>query len=239
MAYKKPILIEIFSELHLAEGGLAPAGFFELVPALKEAGLSEVELAQVETLAVNPAQREVRQHTAPRVMCWSGDRTKLVQLSPDLVVVNQLGQYLGWGAFEDLFGRVKGILVARLGAVAPTSLSLNTIDSMSPPREDFTVGKYLDCGGMFVPRWYHDVASSADITLGRGLLREDGLNRQLRIAIRVDAATAKVQMNAVFHNALTASDSVDGTLSALHDESTRTFEGVIADGTRTLMGGLA
>lgn len=241
MAYKQPILIEIFAELHLAEGSLVPAGYFEIVPSLKKAQLSEVELGQIEALAVNPGPGlpALARLTAPRVRCWSKERTKLVQLSPDLVVVNQVGKYLGWSTFEDLFRSVKGILSEKLGTVQATSISLNTIDSMTPPREGFALGKYLDCGGDFVPRWYHDTAVSADITLGRGLLRDDGFNRQIRIALRVDANQAQIQMNAVFHDALDEAQSIEDRLARLHEESTRTFEGTITDATRALMGGKA
>lgn len=88
-----------------------------------------------------------------------------------------------------------------------------------------------------MPRWYHDASVSSDITLGRGLLRDDGRNRQIRIAVRVDATQVQIQINSVFHDGLGSSESVDGRLAQLHDESTRTFEGLITDTTRALMGG--
>lgn len=241
VGYKQPILIEIFAELHLAEASLAPAQYFDIVPLLREVGLPEVELGQVEALAVNPGPGlpALARLTAPRVRCWSPERTKLVQLSPDMVVINQVGKYLGWPAFEELFGTVRDILQRRLGHLQPASISLNTIDSMSPPRDGFTLGKYLNCGGEFVPRWYHDTSVTADITLGRGLLRDDGSNRQIRIAVRVDDTQAQVQMNCVFHDALAEQESVDAKLARLHEESTRTFEGTITEATRALMGGRA
>lgn len=241
MGYRQPILIEIFAELHLAGGKLAPAGYFDLVPALKTEGLAEVELGQIETLSVNPGSRQAAMvmGMSPMVRCWSKDRAKLVQLRPDLVVVNQVGQYLGWTAFEGLFGRVRAILDNRLGALEVASLSLNTIDSMAVPRVGFTLGKYLHCGGDFVPRWYADASTSVDITLGRGLLRDDRSNRQILIAARVDATRAQVQINSVFHDALANGESVESLLGRLHEESTRTFEGIITDATRARMGGKA
>lgn len=241
MGYRQPILIEIFAELHLAGGKLAPASYFDLVPAFKTADLAEVELGQIETFSVSPGpdQPTIVRLMSPMVRCWSKERTKLVQLSPDLVVVNQVGPYPGWAAFEDLFRSVRAILDKRLGALEVASISLSTIDSMAVPVVGFTLGKYLNCGGDFVPRWYADATASADITLGRGLLRDDSSNRQIRIAARVDATQAHVGMNCVFHDALATGESVESLLGRLHEESTRTFEGIITDATRALMGGKA
>ena len=236
MGYKEPILVEIFLELHLPEGRLTPASFFDLVPALKEE-FPEVEIQQVENIALYPAVGEVTRTATPRVRCWSKERTRLVQLSPDLVVVNQVGQYLGWKAFEDHFGSVKAVLDHAMGRVDVTSISLNTLDSMVTPREGFAVGTYLNCGGNVVPGWYRDATSSCDITLGRGVLRDDGFNRQIRIAIRVDATQAQIKMNAVFHDKLGPGVSIDQNLDRLHKESNRTFEDIITATTRQRMGG--
>lgn len=235
MGYKKPLIVEIYAELHLGAPQVAQGKLLELAAHLK-GSLPNVEIGQANTLQINPALGKVTKTTTPRLRCWSADRKRLVQLSPEMVVINQVGEYLGWDVFEEHFRNVHKSLTAVQENVVVSSLSLNAIDKLTVPTASFKVGRYLACGGKFVPSYYAESGEACDLTLGRGVLGTDGFNRQVRIAVRVQE-TAVVQMNTTFHDRLASQKDVFPTLNRLHDESVATFEALITTETRNLMGG--
>jgi len=230
-SYKKPLLLETFAEIHLGPGSLPSEAFFNLVPELQNLGLKKIKLEQIGSIKINPAmQGQIQQSTTPRVRCWSEDDKKLVQLSQDQLAVNQVGEYLGWDQFRDLFAKTLTVL-ERINRNF-VSLSLNTIDRLIAPEADFTLGKYLNCGGSKIPSWYKDCKEAADITLGRGTLPLDGMNRQIHVRVRKEIGSFSVQVQSVFHNRLNVGEDVRQTLEKLHTESTESFESWITIVTR-------
>ena len=234
MAYNKPTLIEIFTETHLQPNTLTQAGFFDVVPRLREAGFSEVEFGGAGvTIEVDPTDPEVvRPREKPRIRCWHPDRKTLAQVGEDLFVVNVTGEYPGWTHFRSVFDSAHAALIKGLGRAPAQSLNLSTIDRFRVAKADFTFGGYLNCGGRFIPQWYEDATESLDISLGRGFLQIDGRNRQLQIRVRTAEDSVQIELRATFHDAVDPSRSLEDALEALHKESTGAFEAIITDRTR-------
>lgn len=236
MGYKKPLLVEIYAELHLGAGAMPQAQLLKVVNLLQPT-VPEVEIGAVNTVELNPSLGQVIRKTEPRLRCWSAKRDRLVQLSPDLIVVNQVGDYLGWKVFETLFREVQGHLAAAHDKLSIASVSLNTIDKLEVPIEGFTMGKFFECGGRFMPAYYADVREPCDVSLGHGVLDTDGFNRQLRVSLRAEEGKAKVVVNGTFHRRLEKQAELFALLGRLHTESTDTFEALITAETRKHMGG--
>lgn len=237
MAYVKPVLIETYAEIHLDSGTLTEARIFDVVPRLKSMGFAEIELVNAGvTLDIKqgvPAPRE-RQ----RVRCWRSDKTQLVQVGEDIVVVNLTGQYPGWDAFVSLFSEALKALTDSISNLAIRSVNLGAIDRFTVAREGFVLSDYLAAGGAVIPQWYRGCTESIDIDLGRGLLEKDGHNRQVHVDVRAAADPVTVVMRTQFHDRVNDEADLLRLLSKLHDEANRTFESMITMRLRTeVMGG--
>jgi uncharacterized protein (TIGR04255 family) len=225
--YRKPLLVEVYSELQL-EPQLAAPAIFEIARGLADV-VPNTELGHVSAIGGFPA-------LLPALKCWDGAHKRLVQLCASTVVVNQVGEYLGWTVFEQLFQRVH----AQLARVAPSgailSISLHALDQLRVPEEEFRLGAYLKCGGRFLPQYYAEVSEPCDYHLGRGALATDNFNRQVHVTLRHEDKSMIVQMETVFQDRLRPDRSVASLLDQLHREATDTFEELITDETRRLMG---
>jgi uncharacterized protein (TIGR04255 family) len=235
MSYRKPALTEMFARLHLEAGALPPARFFDLVPRLKVAGFGDAEFGSREMIQFNPDQALIEQASAPLVRCWYSDRKKLVQLSPDLIVMNLVGHYPGWSEFRALFDAVDQAARATLGGLPLSSLSLNTIDVLNAPSQAFRLGEYLNCDGAMLPKLYANIHQAFDISYGRGFIQVDPSNRQLRITGRLHGDFFEVRIEAGFHDVLAPTVNPVEVLERLHDESNNTFEALITDTTRNVV----
>src|SRR6478609_2139793 len=158
MGYKKPLLVELFVEVDLV-APLTGSRILDLANVLRGLGLSDVELSgHLSAVAAFPGA------TLPfqaRLRCWSQDRSRLVQLSHDQIVVNHVGAYLGWSRFLGLFEQVLG--AAKTSAeLVPSALALNAIDRFESVNPAFTLGRYFRCDGTWIPRGYQDCAETCD-----------------------------------------------------------------------------
>jgi hypothetical protein len=239
VGYKSPTLLEIYSEIYLEPGSLTEARFFDLVPKLKDAGFSEIEMATAGfSLEFQPGQG-LQPKERPRIRCWKPGRREMAQVGEDLIVVNLMGQYPGWDSFKGLFTEACHAVESGLGAVPASSISLKTIDRFTVAREGFRVEDYLQVGGSLIPSWYKDCQESMDVTVGRGFLQHDGRNRVIVIAVRTFADPVTIEMQGGFHNTVTNRADLRQVLDALHEESNETFESLITGRTRKqIMGGL-
>lgn len=245
MGYKKPILNEIYSEVFLSGDGLGTS-FIDLVSSFKEFGLTEVELAPIRQFHVsapsNPANNDdpkVTRDILPRVRVWSGDRKKLAQLSKSQFVVNLIQPYPGWEEFKNLFNKVLTTAQAKYPKIKVDSIVLFSIDRVSLPASDFKLGRYFNTDGDFIPKWYTDCATAADIILGKGIAKNDGFNQQIQLKIVPMGTHFDVVLHTKLHRSVVSTDKVQEVLEALHKESVACFEGLITDVTRNqIMGGL-
>lgn len=238
--YNNPIILELLAEIHFPAGSLSPDKFFSIVPSLKEQGLSRVELANLSQLSISPGQPVSAQSmSVPRVKCWDSANQKLVQLGPDLMVVNLIGKYPGWKAFQDLFGTaIDAVEKAQIGR-APDSISLTTIDRFEVNKKDFTLDQYVNCGGPTVPAMYKDSRHAVDVILGHGNLKMDHFNRQFKLKVSHKIDKMEIIVESVFHDLLKNTDDIDVVLERLHEESNSSFESWITIKTREeVMGGL-
>lgn len=229
MSYKNPILDEIYLRIFFQEGVLSQKQFFDIIPYFKEIGLIDAEIQQG---ALVIPQKSGEPSIEPRIRCWDKDRHKLAQLSPDLIIVNQTKEYLGWENFSALVNDVLNAL-QRAGIERNiTSISLHTLDKFNVPLEGFEMGSWLNCGGPMLPEWYSDNKEACDIDLGKGLLVVSGSNRQLHLKVRPEKTDVSIRFESVFHDVLTDERGFDQTLSDLHGESTRIFESIITQHVR-------
>jgi uncharacterized protein (TIGR04255 family) len=238
LGYKNPTLVEIYSEIYLEPGSLTEGRFFDVVPKLKDAGFSEIEMTTAGlTLDIQPGQG-FRPKEKPRVRCWKPGKRELAQVGEDLLVINLTGDYPGWNAFLQLFTQVCDAVRKGLGSVPAGSLSLRTMDRFTVPKDGFLVSDYLQVGGPLVPSWYKNSRESMDITVGKGFLPHDGRNRVIGVAVRTIADPVTIEMQAAFHNTVSANNDLKDLLETLHSESNDTFESLITDRTRkAIMGG--
>lgn len=235
MGYKNPLLVEIFSELRFATGTLPSARLVEIVGAVGQKFKGTTEFAQL--LTATSEQTGVRPNIAPSLRYWSPDKTTLFQFSEDLVVVNQLRRYEGWSGFVQLFRTVTSILATNLGELSIASLSLNCIDKLEVEVAGFALGEYLECRGPHLPDSFADAREPFDIVTGRGIVSLNGSNRQIRATGRVEQAKFIVQLETKIERRVESSAKLFDVLEDLHDESNATFEDLITDRTRRLMGG--
>ena len=232
MGYKKPTIIEIYIECFLAPSTLTVSRFFEIVPALKEKGFTDIELQPSFQVGIGEPNLQ------PRIRCWSEGRKKLVQISEDNLIVNLVGEYPGWPAFTELLESAVSVVASRIGEFAIASMNLHTIDRFSVPVESYALERYVDCGGKIVPEWYKGSREALDITLGRGLVKEDTWNRQINVKVRRREPVV-IEFRVGLHNVIGSGKSWKHVLETLHDESNEIFESLVTDTTRNeIMGGL-
>jgi uncharacterized protein (TIGR04255 family) len=232
----------MYIEVYFEPGSFAPPRFFDLVPKLKDIGFADVEFGNVGRVRIDPLEGSLEGGTIPRIRCWSVDRKRLVQLSPDTVfvnLVNIVGEYPGWDEFHSLFCSVNEAVQSTVGRPRIDTLSLNTIDELRVPLSNFVVGKYLDCGGKRIPAWYADTKEAFDIILRKGVLKTDGFNRLLNVAGRPSTDVFLLRILSEFHN-VRGETRVEELLSTLHEESNESFESLLTKTTRDeVMGGVS
>jgi uncharacterized protein (TIGR04255 family) len=241
VSYQRPIIIEIYAELFFEPGTLPFAQMLEVVPPLQRRGFSVVESADLPgaDASVDPERRAAH---APRIRCWTEDKTRLVQLAPDNVAMNLVspeGTYPGWPRFvSDVVQPTRQILRQTAPTARPVSLALNTLDRFEIPRGS-TVGAFLNCGGPRIPAILADTTEAFDYDIGRGLLQSDGKNRQVHISGRPGADVYVVDIHGVFHEKMSDGGDILAKLNQLHDDANVVFESLITDRTRNeIMKGL-
>lgn len=246
MIYKNPILKEILIKVFFEKGCLSEADIFDIVPKAKENGLSLVEIGQGVEIGLSGEKVDNKEGILmpreriliPRIKCWNPEKTLLLQLSSDIIITNQVGEYIGWSEFEKFFFVNLDIVNQIIENAKYKSVLLQTNDSFSVEKEGFFLGQYLNCGGNKVPEWYKNSNEAADITLGRGFLEEDSRNRQINIVIRKQKDSFSIKIDSKFHDKLTMASKLNEVVETLHLESSASFESMITDKTRNeVMGG--
>lgn len=241
MGYKNPILAEIYVELNLSGEGLGSA-FVEMVGLLKKHDLTAVELAPIKQLsinALNPSDPTITHENLPRVRVWNSQKTKLVQLSKQQIVINLVGLYPGWATFKQLFDNVLNEL-RQQNAIAIESMLLATIDKATVPSQNFQISDYLNTAGGIIPSYFNGSKEPADIILGKGVAKLNGRNRQFQVSWVPRGPHFEIAIQAKLQNMLNPADQVGVVLETLHDEAVNDFEKMITDKMRNdVMKGLA
>ena len=239
--YAKPPLVEIYAEFFLAKGTLPAENLFDTAAKVKASGLPKIEISQQFDIDLAQSPQPTALVPTPKIKCWSEDRTRLVQVAPDLIAVNLVSpesSYPGWEDFRAFIQKIVDATISTFPSSGMKSVSLNTIDKFLFPRKDFVLAKYFNVGGSVVPAWYRDAREACDIDMGWGLLEKDGFNRQMHIKVRPSIETAEIYVNSTFHVSCATRDLISGVLESLHDQSRTSFEGLLTDVTRKeVMGG--
>lgn len=227
MPYKKPILVELLAELRFSKN-LTDSALFDLTNAVRGGGWPEVEVfSRMEPQGLLPALSSVT-----RFRCWAPGKQHLAQISASSLTVNQVGEYLGWDSFKEKVVRLLDVMgsAAEFGSV-----SFQTIDQIEVPAIEYRLGRFVVCGGKYVPGFYESSTQPCDITLGLGLLSSDGFNRQLGLKAQAIGENMRLRWHSSFTDIL--QDDLLVRLEALHEESNEMFEAMITDETRRHMGG--
>jgi uncharacterized protein (TIGR04255 family) len=228
MRYRKPLLTELFTESHLQPNSFGPEKIMDFAHGLREVGFSRLEFTTVQRIEPNQLMSIL-----PRIRCWTPDRKNLIQLSPDQVVINCVGDYLGWNNFCQLFGNTLARFEQLAGQININSIGLNAIDKIDlVDPQNFRLGDYLHCGGSVIPEIYENTSVAADISLGNGLVAVDGFNRVIKVSVRPSQKHVGIQMHSLFHGVLKSDISRDKLIEQLHDEANEYFEAMITDKTR-------
>lgn len=234
MSYQRPIITEIYAELFFQTGTFSFAQMLEVVPPLQHRGFSVVESADIAETE-GTATSELRPPHVPRIRCWTEDKTRLVQLSPESIAMNLVsleGTYPGWDLFvSEVVRPVSAIFQQAAPKARPVSLALNTLDRLPIPPE-LPLGDFLNCGGPRIPAILADTTQAFDYDIGRGLLQRDGKNRQLHISGRPGPAAFVVDIHAVFHETIADGEDILQQLERLHDDANEVFESIITERTR-------
>lgn len=241
MDYKKPILIEIYTEVFFQRDALATDKIFDIVPKIKALKLDVVEMDNtlvVSKEVVKGDTTEQQLEATPRARCWNKEKTQLAQLSKDQLVVNLVGEYPGWEKYLELFNSVIDAVKQSGVELNCRALGLHTLDKFNVPAIDFVASDYLNTSGPMIPAWYKGAVAPFDITLGKGFLEADGYNKQFTVRARNKEEAVEVRTESAFKKSIKPEEKILNVLGQLHAESTDSFESWITDKTRNVvMGG--
>ena len=168
MGYKEPALVEQWVEIHLKKNELPVEKIFELVPNLKTKNFTKIEMTQFTKIVKNELNNTLIPINEQRVKCWRENKTDLVQISPDLLIINKLAPYLSWSNFKTILN--DALSATNIIPIKNAIVSINfvTIDRFIFPVSDISVENYFICGGELFPKWYNGVKTSFDINIGKG-----------------------------------------------------------------------
>ncbi len=238
MGYKNPTLTEILAELHLVTGTLPEKSFMSLARELAAYGFEDQEVMNAVVIESQDQGQKSEPKIVPRIRCWDRERVRLVQISPDVVYANLIGEYPGWEKFiEHLRTTSEAVANALKVPVQITRVDLTTIDKWKVGLAGFTIGQYLNCNGPFIPNWYSEVSVSSDLKLGQGFHHKDGFNKKINVMVRISDDSVQFQIRATFGVTDQQMD-FDALMDRLHNEAVQCFESLITDKVRNeVMGG--
>ncbi len=237
MDYRNPTLTEILAELHLEENTLPEKGLMALAREFAASGFDDQEFMQTVIESQDKTQ-ELEPKIVPRIRCWDRERIRLVQFSPDAVFVNLIGEYPRWDKFSEHIQTTRNAITDALKKkIQPARIEFTTINKWKVNFASFTIGQYLNCGGLFIPAWYSEVSVSSDISLGQGFHYKDGFNKRVKIKVRTSDDDVQFQILITSVVADQQRD-FDVLMNQLHNESAQFFEEIITDKVRNeVMGG--
>jgi len=229
-------LEEVYLQLGYPPGQLDALKIIDLLGYVKEMGFQNIELSTaLGHIALATVQGSPQTEVVSRFRCWNTDRTKLIQLSPDLIVVNQLGKYLGWDQFVQLINLPMKFVDQKFKNLRPHVLNFTARDKLKVQKEGFKFSKYFNCDGSIIPRSFEDLKESADLTLGRGFIEQQGHNKVVKISVRELEKSFEVTITTVCGLKITEENGFEGSLNIMYNEFNRAFEQVITDFTRKVV----
>lgn len=234
MRYKKPSIIEALCEFRFVPGSepwdITIFGDFKSKVSSKLNGERET-LDKIGVQVITKEDKTLPQVSRiPQMRFWSGDKTKLAQISKNLLTANVLHPYPGWKDFKDFilwtFDQYKKITKSS----EIERLLLRYIDRLNLPAEDFKIGEWMDCEGEYLPSSLKDI----DNLLNYRFLRPINDNKHLGFTIKLIPSSKEERNLTIDTEAICDApsdnlDSLSGILDYLHDQINVTFEGSITD----------
>lgn len=237
--YKQPILIEILAEFHVGLDSLDTRKFLDLVSKVSKKAGGDLEFETrfgTESAAVSPAELSAR----PWAKIWWPNRDRRAQLTQGIVIANLVGTYPGSAAFQEHASDLLAMSAEVLGPVRCRSVRFQTVDQFDVPARESRLGSYLTAEDGRLPTAFLDTSSTADISVGDGLLAWEGWNRSLTVRVRrlPDSKTMRVLLESIFHEQRAESEPPYELMERLRRKSVLSFESLITDLLRVdVMGG--
>ncbi|MFN0274267.1 MAG: TIGR04255 family protein [Chitinophagales bacterium] len=231
MSYKNPILAEIYVEFFLIE----PASSndqLDLVQILKSNGYDNITLPN-EIYNLSPPQKTIN---TKYIRCMNETGDKLIQVSPQVFVMNAIGNYKGKDDFFTFFHSGVNYLKETNLFNSINGLSLNTIDRLDVVLNDnFLFQDYINCEGEIVPKWYKGSIYPIDINYGKGVPGKDEYNKQVKLSGRINDDKYSFELQTLLRFQIEDTTLIENFFNDIYVESNQIFENVITDKVRDIM----
>ncbi len=236
MAYKNPILNEIYYEFFF-EKGISLNEQFDIANFLKNDGFEKMEHSPVIENYDSDGSIPIR------IRLWRNNKRELFQIFSNRIAFNYIpfnvdgGKYEGWQSFLskclDIQNKFKSIC-----NISGKQISLCYIDKREISDDSFKLGKYINCNSRYVPEFFEDACLDSDLIIGNGRLDKDN-NMQLRIGFNnISSNKYILHINTLFNSLDSFKSDIESALNGLHGKCVGLFEEIITDHMRNIvMGG--
>lgn len=239
MRYQEPSIIEALCEFTFQPGAAWDATVFGRFYERIETEFPDREQGEVIEGLVEQKPDRVEQQVrrVSRMRFFNADRTRLIQLSENLLVVNVLRPYTHWDEFKRLIFDA----AQRYGEVVPSAqvgrTVLRYIDQFEFDASTFRLGDWIECQGRYfppgladhaLPVLYHmrlELSSSEQIAMGLGV-RDEQQGQRRTVILDTEVTDLDVRQ---------ADRSAEAALDRMHTRIIDVFEGCITNKTREML----
>ncbi len=229
MKYQNPILKEIYVEF-----------FFEKeISATSQYNISKIFSNKYDTVELDP-DFQPRKQPKTRIRMWKNDRKDLLQIFSNRIAINNIiGNYVGWNKFLKSCLEVKQIISKQYPDINYQQVSLSYINGIVKiSREDFILGKYINCNGVMLPQNIENINTLIDLKYSTGSFVIDEGKQQINIQTSLNNDAYNLRIELLFHKKLNGENSKT-ILNALHDNCHEVFNNIITVYVKDeLMGGI-
>ena len=234
--YANPPVVEAICEFHLPPEPpwdlTVPGLFYERVredfPHRERRMVQDIEFVQT------PQGLEQRIHTGERLLLFSHDRKRLIQLGMRLLVINVLRPYPGWAEFKELIQQVWEALKAVVEVQGVTRMALRYINRVELPSSTASLETYF----AFYPHIGHQLPNTiTSFIMGVEFAFAEGRDRcRVHMAQAADDKRS-IMLDLNYYLARPGAVPLPEVLSWMEEAHTRVeevFEGCITDALRAL-----
>jgi len=235
--YASPPVVEALCEVYFADShwdDTIPGRFFDRVQPLGFVGKEPVQRNEVMIhLAGDSPATSVRQDTRMRFL--TAERSRVVQVEPDLVVVNQLRPYPAFSAWAPTVTQVANIYSELTGARRLHRIALRYINQITLPGTRVDLDEWFQVSPRLPPAW-NDAAGAFMVRVQRKMTEALGLTLTLGSAPAAEATESSFLLDLYAVMDLpegTDSVSIAALLEEAHAGIESAFEGSITSRLRS------
>lgn len=234
--YAKPPLVEALCEFHFVPGQEWDWTIPGLLYAELETRFPKKQQAEDVEFRVQEDLKNVRRMSSNRLRFLTDDEKSLIQIGPNVLVINCLQPYPGWGIFRDMIqdSLAKYARVANPKEVAV--LALRYINKINVPQEGAMLEDYLKAIPQ-VPENLPDTLVGWALSLHIPFRDMDGMMLLKAGSVYEDdkgSFLLDLSFVAMHPGKLGLGDSLFDWVEAAHDRIEETFEASITDKARSL-----